>query len=109
MLEAHERLEDALSELPAPAPVVKTTRLPPASCPSCGKKLDAATHPTEDVAPSPGDVTICLGCQDLLIFTEELGLRRPTEAEIQALPLDEISRYQRALNELKGGPASRRT
>ncbi len=86
-----------------------TTRLPPATCPSCGKKLDAATHPTEDVAPSPGDVTICLGCQDVLIFTEELGLRRPTEAEIQALPLDEISRYQRALWELKGRPASRRT
>ena len=88
---------------------MKTSRLPLASCPSCGKKLNAATHPTEDVTPSPGDVTICFGCQDLLIFTEDLGLRRPTEAEIEAFPLDEISRYQRALRELKSGPASRRT
>ena len=80
---------------------MKTTRLPPATCPTCGKTLDAATNIEEDVEPSPGDVTICLGCKDLFIFTEELGLRRPTEAELQEFPLAEISRYQRALGQLK--------
>ena len=80
---------------------MKTTRLPPASCPSCEKKLDAATHPTGDVAPSPGDVTICLGCQDILIFTEELGLRRPTDQELETLPLLEITQIQRGLGQLK--------
>ncbi len=76
---------------------MKTTRLAPVSCPTCGKNLDAATHPTEDVTPSPGDATICVGCQDVLIFTDELGLRNVTEAEIQELPLEEISRFQAAL------------
>ena len=80
---------------------MKTTRFSPASCPSCGKKLDAATHPTEDVAPLPGDVTICLCCQDILIFTEDLGLRRPTDQELETLPLLEISRIQRVLTAVK--------
>ncbi len=80
---------------------MKTTRLPSATCPSCGKKLDAATTFDEDVEPSPGDVTICLGCQDILIFTEELGLRRPTDQELETLPLLEISQMQRALGQLK--------
>ena len=76
---------------------MNTTRLEPVSCPTCGKKLDAATHLTEDVTPAPGDATICVGCQDVLIFTDELGLRNITEAEIQTLDLGEISRYQAAL------------
>ncbi len=80
---------------------MKITKLPPATCPSCGQKLDAATRFEDDLEPSPGDVTICVGCQDVLVFTEELGLRQPTEAEIQELPLAEISRYQRALGKLK--------
>lgn len=76
---------------------MKTTRLAPVSCPTCGKNLDAATHPTEDVSPSPGDVTICYGCQDILIFTDELGLRNVTEEDIPDLPLELVSRYQAAL------------
>lgn len=80
----------------------KTTRLPTVSCPTCGKTLDAATHPTEDVSPSPGDVTICIGCQDILIFTDELGLRNVTDADIPEIPLDLVSRCQASLSKVKG-------
>jgi hypothetical protein len=79
---------------------VKTTRLSESACPTCGKTLDAATAMI-DATPSPGDCTICLGCQDIFIFTEELGLRRPTEQEIETLPLLDISQAQRALTEVK--------
>lgn len=79
---------------------MKTTRLSESACPTCGKTLDAATHMT-DVSPSPGDCTICLGCQDILIFTEELGLRRPTDQELETLPLLEISQVQRSLAAVK--------
>jgi hypothetical protein len=35
-----------------------------------------------ELKPSPGDFTICLYCGHLCTFTEELGLRDPTDAEI---------------------------
>lgn len=54
-----------------------------------------------DASPSPGDCTVCLGCQDILIFTEELGLRRPTDQELEELPLLEITQIQRGLTSLK--------
>ena len=54
-----------------------------------------------DASPSPGDCTICLGCQDILIFTEELGLRQPTDQELDTLPLLEITQLQRALGQVK--------
>lgn len=79
---------------------MKTTRLSESACPTCGKTLNAATHMT-DARPSPGDCTVCLGCQDILIFTEELDLRQPTDQELEKLPLLEISRIQRVLTEVK--------
>lgn len=54
-----------------------------------------------DASPSPGDCTVCLGCQDILIFTEDLGLRRPTDQELEELPLLEITQIQRGLTSLK--------
>jgi len=80
---------------------VRTTRFEPAPCPSCGKSLDAATHPTEDLTPEPGDFTICLGCQDLFVFTDELELRAPTTEELGQVPLLETSRFQALITEAK--------
>ena len=80
---------------------MRTTRFEPSPCPTCGKVVDFATHPTEDVTPSPGDATICFGCQDILVFAEDLTLRTPTADELGQLPLLEISRYQRALTAIK--------
>ncbi len=76
---------------------MKTTKLPTVSCPTCGVIVTAATHPTEDISPAPGDGTICIVCQDILIFTDELGLRKITEADISRLPLEIVSQYQAAL------------
>ena len=80
---------------------MKTTRIAPSACPTCGRENDAATHLTKDVGPSSGDATICFGCRDILVFAEDLSLRLPTDAELERLPLLEISRYQRALKAAK--------
>lgn len=80
----------------------KTTFVPASNCPNCGTQLDAATHPTEDVSPSPGDVTVCLHCQEILRFDATLALVRPTPQEIEAICKDQpelramIFKYQRA-------------
>jgi len=84
------------------SPPFRTTFVPVSKCPSCGTQLDAATHPTEDVSPSPGDVTICLHCQEILRFDATLALVRPDRAEIEEICRqqpelrDEVFRYQRA-------------
>lgn len=80
----------------------KTTFVPASVCPGCGTTLDAAAHPTEDVAPSAGDITVCLHCQEILQFDETLSLVRPSREEIDAACREQpelraaIFRYQRA-------------
>jgi hypothetical protein len=51
---------------------------PPAYCPACGKKLDAATSLKLDgTHPKPGDLCICIGCAAVLQYEgSPLRLRR---------------------------------
>lgn len=71
------------------------------NCPSCGKRLDAATpYPSDDwewVKPKPEDLTVCLYCTSFLKFEgEQLGLVLLTYEEIAALPSDIRSALVRA-------------
>lgn len=51
-------------------------------CPTCGKGF-AVHQPAngEDITPQPGDVTVCAGCAGVAIFTDDLNLRLPVEAD----------------------------
>ena len=71
------------------------------TCPTCGTTLDGATDVTGESTPSPGDFTICSGCHDILAFTDELGLRVLTEEDMKVVPLDELTRLQRLLGQVK--------
>jgi hypothetical protein len=63
-----------------------TTKLPDDSrCPSCGKKIDAATHLEEHVRPKPGDFTVCFGCAVLLRFDQNLRPGPLDEKDLAAL------------------------
>lgn len=49
------------------------TRIPEASCPSCGYHMDAASPEDDgDEAPGPGDVSVCFQCTEILIFDDEM-------------------------------------
>lgn len=64
--------------------------LPSAACRDCGADLNAATGAYDVTAdPDPGDVSVCLYCGCLSIFTEVLLLRAPTDAEYQQLAQDQ--------------------
>jgi hypothetical protein len=56
-------------------------------CPECHTDNDAATSfEMDDAIPSDGDVTVCLYCGALAIFTDETTLfRRPTAEERKEL------------------------
>jgi hypothetical protein len=64
---------------------MRSGKVPPSPCPSCGKVLDGATGVGEErgIKPEPGAITICGYCAAVLVFGGGLKLRKmdPTEAE----------------------------
>lgn len=51
-------------------------KVPPVPCPACGAELDGAwATDGSGERPSPGDVTICIYCAEMLCYTAALGLR----------------------------------
>jgi hypothetical protein len=60
-------------------------------CPACSYPLQARTavgDPNVKVA-SPGDVTLCFRCGEVLVFGSDLTERRPTKAEMNSIRADE--------------------
>lgn len=57
-------------------------------CPACGLKLNGASDPLNDNAPSPGDLTLCAGCKTMLSFGEAMDLRLATQAEINKVEIE---------------------
>lgn len=73
---------------------MKTTDLPGSLCRRCGKALDAASG-SGDAVPTPGDVSVCMYCGTLAVFTDELRLRETTVDETKGFLGD--ARLMRAL------------
>lgn len=61
-------------------PIRETTRVPDSECPTCGRPLSAASHSTDLAMPSPGDVSLCLYCGEMLEFDALLHSVRLSEA-----------------------------
>jgi hypothetical protein len=60
----------------------KTYVTPGLVCPYCGKKMDRSTETLRTGGkPKAGDVTVCIYCVKVCVFTKELGLRKPTFEE----------------------------
>jgi hypothetical protein len=51
-----------------------TSVIPATPCPACGFPFERATCTTGDHQPKAGDLTLCIRCACVLIFTEGLGL-----------------------------------
>ena len=62
------------------------------ACLNCGKEVDAASEsPLEEQprGPQKGDVTVCLYCSHLMIFTGDAAtVRDPTDAEMDDIMSD---------------------
>ena len=82
-------------------------RLPKCRCPHCEQELDAAmsADPADpDAAPSPGDVTVCISCAQLLVFTDDLLLRAARPGEVEMTPvMRRAQRLVRRLDRRAGG------
>lgn len=60
----------------------------PVDCPYCRKKFKAVGMNGEG-KPSPGDAVLCTMCENVSMFTEDLGLRKPTAEELKATQSEE--------------------
>lgn len=59
-------------------------------CTDCGKPLDAAICvESETIIPTPGDITVCIGCGHIMAFDKDLELRNLNDAEIVKVAADE--------------------
>lgn len=58
-------------------------RTPSCACINCGHLLTATSTPgPEEPTPGPGDLTVCLYCSHLMVFTDKMTVRRLTDAEM---------------------------
>lgn len=57
------------------------TRIPVQQCWKCGYKFDSMTCATSDHKPKEGNVSMCIACGALAIYTKEMQLRKPTDEE----------------------------
>jgi hypothetical protein len=78
-----------------------TPRLPLSRCPHCGKKLDAASRMEgPQPLPKPDDLTVCIGCGEVLAFDGRLHLRKVSATELATVARSvqaELRRTQRVI------------
>jgi hypothetical protein len=67
-----------------PNDLVLTDAVPPTKCPECGV-VNSGALGVDGTRPKKGDVSICMYCRHISIFTEDLGLREPTIDEMLAM------------------------
>lgn len=77
----------------------KTT--PKGHCPTCAAPFDAHTcmnHPASH--PSPGSITVCIYCANVLVFGDNLTLRELSFDDLAELPeqtVRQVSQVQMAI------------
>lgn len=54
-------------------------------CLNCGHNVNKAASVDDDMSPSPGDATICLYCSHIMIFTDDMAMRNPTDEELSQI------------------------
>lgn len=55
-------------------------------CPYCGYHGDSATNPDGgDSEPAPGDWAMCIACAGMLVFLDDLSMRKITDEEMAKL------------------------
>ncbi len=68
-------------------------KLPVQTCPACEHVLSAASSVYDDERPRPGDMSICVECRAILVFTNRMTLRRATVDEAREF-VSIVARHQ---------------
>lgn len=87
--------------------------VPASRCVQCAHELEAATplpgHAEPDAMPTPGSLTLCIGCGKAYMFGQRLELA-PVDLELLDIDPDQLRELRRAqrvivlMRAAKGGP-----
>ncbi len=70
-------------------------------CPSCKHLVDSATPAKGDCDPSPGDVSLCLYCGELLEFNQHLKVVLASEQTTSQLSVKQLAIIATLQREIK--------
>lgn len=54
-------------------------------CPKCGERMNGATDPLGSAVPTPGDLSVCVYCGNVLVFNHDMTVRDATRYDVQKL------------------------
>lgn len=78
------------------------TEVPISTCRKCGRRNDCASG-TDGARPTPGDVSICIQCGEVSLFTDAFDLREPTPEEADEIARDPVvTRFRMAIASAHG-------
>jgi hypothetical protein len=84
----------------------RDTKVPETRCPYCDHYLDAAGDPKGVRGPQEGDLSVCISCAQVLVFTADLTVRKPTLVELHEAEADPmVRRFQEAVRQIDRRPA----
>jgi hypothetical protein len=66
-------------------------------CPYCNHKVDMASSTSDDGAPKPGDISLCISCAGIMAYGSDMALEEFPKVLFDTLPEDhqkEILRVQ---------------
>lgn len=72
-------------------------------CPQCNKNLTACSHFGDDGpdGPTPGDISVCIGCAELLEFDEDLQLITIRPDTIDSLDFTQLQKFMAMAVEIR--------
>lgn len=80
---------------------MKTTKLGTDYCPSCDGILDTCTSTDGEEVPSPGDVTLCFYCGEVLQFTDDMSTQILPDVVIDSFDEEQKTYIRRLQNAIK--------
>jgi hypothetical protein len=81
-----------------------TNDIPEQRCPYCGNVLNRSTRMMGDGVPDKDDVSLCIRCGGLTVYTEDRSLRRPSIEELAEIKASdawpEIEKLRRGIDRI---------
>lgn len=72
--------------------------VPESACPSCNKVMDRATSISEDYAvPTPGSLSICICCGELLEYSSSLHLQMLSKETLEEVKIKAPKIYRQLI------------
>lgn len=72
------------------------------TCPHCGKHIDQAScYADGDQKPSPGDLSVCIGCAEISKYGDDMGLEKFPEILLDTLEEGLRTQILRAVHTVK--------